>query len=30
MVFVKAFLVGGIICSIVQILMDRTKLMPEE
>lgn len=28
MVFVKAFLVGGIICSIVQILMDRTKLMP--
>lgn len=28
MVFLKAFIVGGIICSIVQILMDRTKLMP--
>lgn len=26
--YVKAFLVGGIICALVQILMDRTKLMP--
>ena len=26
--FVKAFLIGGAICAIVQILMDRTKLMP--
>ena len=25
---VKAFLVGGIICGLVQILMDKTKLMP--
>ncbi len=28
MEYVKAFLVGGIICAIVQILLDRTKLMP--
>lgn len=28
MEFVKAFLVGGIICALVQILLDRTKLMP--
>lgn len=28
MVFLKAFLIGGFICGIVQILMDRTKLMP--
>lgn len=28
MIFVKAFIVGGIICSLVQILMDKTKLMP--
>ncbi len=28
MVFLKAFLVGGIICAIVQIFIDRTKLMP--
>lgn len=28
MEFVKAFLIGGAICAIVQILMDRTKLMP--
>lgn len=28
MEYVKAFIVGGIICAIVQILMDRTKLMP--
>ena len=26
--YVKAFLVGGIICAFVQILLDRTKLMP--
>ena len=28
MEFVKAFLVGGAICALVQILMDQTKLMP--
>ena len=28
MMFVKAFLVGGLICGLVQILMDRTKLLP--
>ena len=26
--YIKAFLVGGLICAAVQILMDRTKLMP--
>ena len=26
--YVKAFLVGGIICALVQLLMDKTKLMP--
>lgn len=26
--YVKAFLIGGLICGIVQILMDKTKLMP--
>ena len=26
--FVKAFLTGGVICALVQILLDRTKLMP--
>ena len=26
--YVKAFVVGGIICALVQILMDNTKLMP--
>lgn len=26
--YIKAFLVGGIICALVQILLDRTKLMP--
>lgn len=26
--YIKAFLVGGIICGLVQILMDKTKLMP--
>lgn len=28
MEFLKAFLVGGTICMLVQILMDKTKLMP--
>ena len=28
MEFVKAFIVGGIICAVVQILLDRTKMMP--
>lgn len=28
MIFIKAFIVGGIICALVQILMDKTKLMP--
>lgn len=26
--YVRAFAVGGVICMLVQILMDRTKLMP--
>ena len=26
--YLKAFLIGGIICAFVQILLDRTKLMP--
>lgn len=26
--YIKAFLIGGIICALVQILLDRTKLMP--
>ena len=26
--YVKAFWVGGLICACVQILLDRTKLMP--
>lgn len=26
--YVKAFAVGGLICALVQILLDRTKLMP--
>ena len=26
--YLKAFLIGGLICAIVQILLDRTKLMP--
>ena len=26
--YIKAFLVGGILCMLVQILMDKTKLMP--
>ncbi|MDF2844917.1 MAG: stage sporulation protein [Herbinix sp.] len=28
MEFVKAFLVGGAICAVVQILLDNTKLLP--
>lgn len=28
MEYLKAFLVGGLICALVQILLDRTKLMP--
>lgn len=28
MIFVKAFIVGGIICALTQILMDKTKMMP--
>ena len=28
MEFVKAFLVGGTICALVQILMEKTKLLP--
>lgn len=26
--YLKAFIIGGIICALVQILMDKTKLMP--
>lgn len=26
--YVKAFLIGGLICAIVQVVMDNTKLMP--
>lgn len=26
--YIKAFLVGGVICMLVQILLDKTKLMP--
>jgi stage V sporulation protein AE len=26
--YIKAFCIGGLICALVQILMDRTKLMP--
>ena len=28
MVFIKAFVIGGIICALTQILMEKTKLMP--
>ena len=28
MEYVKAFVIGGIICALVQILMEKTKLMP--
>ena len=26
--YLKAFIIGGLICALVQILLDRTKLMP--
>ena len=26
--YFKAFLIGGLICALAQILLDRTKLMP--
>lgn len=26
--YIKAFLIGGIICALAQILMDKTKMMP--
>ena len=26
--YVKAFLIGGLICAVIQILLDHTKLMP--
>ncbi|MFW5670889.1 MAG: SpoVA/SpoVAEb family sporulation membrane protein, partial [Acetivibrio ethanolgignens] len=26
--YIKAFIIGGLICAAVQILMDNTKLMP--
>ena len=28
MALIKAFIIGGIICAIVQIFIDKTKLMP--
>ena len=28
MVFIKAFVIGGIICALTQILMEKTRLMP--
>lgn len=28
MEYVKAFIIGGLICGVVQIFMDKTKLMP--
>lgn len=28
MMYVKAFVIGGLICAAVQILMDKTKLLP--
>ena len=28
MEYVTAFVVGGLICSVVQLLLDRTKMMP--
>ena len=28
MELIRAFLVGGVICALVQILLDRTKMMP--
>ena len=26
--YIKAFIIGGLVCAVVQILLDRTKLMP--
>ena len=26
--YVKAFLIGGLICALIQILMEKTKMMP--
>ena len=26
--YLKAFLIGGLICALVQILMEKTKMMP--
>ena len=26
--YIKAFLIGGIICALVQILMEKTKMLP--
>ena len=26
--YIKAFVIGGVICALAQILMDKTKLMP--
>ena len=26
--YIKAFIVGGIICALVQILLEKTKMMP--
>ena len=28
MEYIKAFVVGGLICMLVQILMEKTKMMP--
>ena len=28
MIFLKAFIVGGIICALVQIVIDKTKVTP--
>ena len=28
MIYLKAFLVGGVICALTQIFIDKTKLMP--
>ena len=28
MIYLKAFVVGGLICTLVQIFLDNTKLMP--
>ncbi len=28
MIFIKAFIVGGVICALAQVLMDKTKLLP--